>query len=404
MKHETNEKFLIWFIRWNVFVNILIQIMDVFRAADIFNTAYIGNILHALTVVIIVIWFLGHYNQHNCKLDILDALLLIIPVLACFYGALWNGIGRTWISDIFNSLGFWVVLFCYKNNAVSVEKDTWYEIANIEMIGVLFSLLIYALFPVLGYPIFTVGKTSNFMLLPLAIYLSYRDLRWVLCFLVILICNKRGVILAGLVLIVIYFFLSNAITLKKKIFVFVMAMIFTIGLLWFTLSPEHIAYMPEFTRDFLYRFMNINPFSPYRNFSSDGRIDEVISSWKSIQENPLRVIMGNGNGFCYEYFFEGEVFEEARHNVHFAPVSLLTRYGIIYTLVYYLYVFRCILFGIKNFSKIDNSEDIQIITLYVIGTLFDSFTVFLLYTDYHCILCLGMLARMAFKRKKVTCN
>lgn len=398
---KERERFEIYFIKIVVGVNIFGQIISVFRAAAIYNTSYISNILRAVLLVVFGIWFITNVRFQHLAMDIWDAVFLGIPLMATVYGICYGGFGSYVLSDLFNAVGFWLIFYCYKKRVIVIDRQLWNWIANAEVIGVLISFVIYKVFPLLGYPIYSVGKSSNFLLLPLAIYLANGDVRWILVSLMVIYSGKRGVILAAGCMLVYYFLFSKEIKRTIKCVGVGMVLMLGIMVVWFTYSPERIASAPEALRGVLARTMKINPMSPYKDYYSDGRLDEVVSAWESIKENPLRLVTGNGNGFTYEYWHNGKIFQEARHNVHISPINFLTKYGIIYTVFFYGNILLVLWRGTKAFLYREEDRGILIMTLYIWGTFVDSFTVCILHMDYQYIIFLGILNGILLKQKEI---
>lgn len=396
---QENRLFEITFIKVIVGFNVCMQVLGVLRAATIFNTVYIANALRLLFVSVFGIWFLFQYKKRKKEMDIWDWIFLFIPLFATTWGIYFCGLSRYTFSDLFNALGFWMIFYTYKNQENIWDKKLLIWIANVEVIGVIISYVLYAIFPLFGFSIFSVSKVSNFLLLPLAIYLAYGSKCSVLVLGLILYGGKRGVMLAAICMLFFFFLASPKI--ERKIKVVAIGVVVLVGgvLCWLTYSPENFQFLGYEGRRVLNRIMLINPLSPYRDYFSDGRLDEVISALQSMRDNPLKVIIGNGSGFTYDYYFHGELFSAAHHNVHVSPVDLLTKYGVIYAIAMYANAMLVLGKGTKALYLKYNKE-IFVMLLYVCGTLVDSLTTCLIFLDYQYIIILGTLNGVLITKQK----
>lgn len=392
------ENFEINFIKIIVGLNVFLQVVSVLRASALFNTAYVSNFFRLLIISIFGIWFIFKTKIKKNDLDIWDGIFLFIPLGATIWGIYFCGLSRYTFSDLFNAVAFWMIFYTYKKRGIVFEQKLWIWIADIEMIGIIISFILYSIFPMIGFPIYSTGKVSNFLLLPLAIYLIYGNKRGVITLILILCGGKRGVMLAALCMLLVFFLISPKINKKIKIGAVVGIVIIGGGVCWLTYSPERFAFVGPENRSIFERIMLINPFSTYRDYYRDGRMDEVISALKSIQDNPFKIFIGNGNGFTYEYYFKGELKSLTQHNVHISPVDLITKYGIIYAVVMYANALAVFVKGTKKiYVKYD--KEVFIMMLYICGTLVDSLTACLFFADYQYIIILGALNGVLLKKQ-----
>src|SRR5690606_5750273 len=87
-------------------------------------------------------------------------------------------------------------------------------------------------------------------------------------------------------------------------------------------------------------------------------------------------LLGGGAGFTYDMYYMGE-FRPNMHNTHFSPVSLVIRYGVPLTLLFYILI-------LISFSRLYNqllyfqqeNKMARMMYYYCIGAFVFSFTAF----------------------------
>lgn len=383
---------------------ILMQILSPLRASAIFNTSYLSNVLRLIINLIFIIMVFLQSKKKIFSLNSFDLIYLIIPVLALFYGAVYNGISRDWASDFFNAFSFYIIILYFKAHRDFFDKDLLFKMSRILLWGTVVSFFIYQLFILSGIRILSVGRLSQFILFPLSVYLIYGDKRWIFIYILILIGQKRGVILSAFLLSLFYYAIVKRLSFKG-LFAIIMATSVIVTLLFITSSPILIHELPTNMQSVLFRFMRVNPFYEDVDYYSDARVREITGAIAVFKEHPLRVFFGNGNGYTYELYSGSVLVTSDRHNVHFTPVTLLTRYGIFYTLAFYLNIIWAIKRGIKYANKGGKQRPLYLVlTLYMFSFFVDSFTAFLPYVDYLAMICFGVLGSNLQSYGKLSVN
>lgn len=401
MIHIKDDKFSYRFmLRLICFYYVFTQIISVLRATSIYNTSYIANVLRAGISGLFIILFLLNVNYKRYKFGLEDIIYFGIPVLAIPYGLLHNQFGRDFLSDFFTAISFAVIFNYYKHMPPEIKGFNLSYLAHFELWGTFVSLVIYKLFPLFGIPIRSVGNVSNFLLFPLAYFLAYGNKLWILSVALIFLGGKRGVMLSAIALIC-FFYITDKRDKLKTAFVIISAVSMVALLLFFTSTPERISALPSSFQRVGSRFMKVNPFSEYRDWYSDGRLDEILGAIRQFDGSSLNLLFGKGNGFVYTVYHNGLVRFSNRHNVHFTPVAFLTRYGLIYTLVFYRGLISCLVFGIKYLKKNKEHRFVMCLLLYLFGTFVDQFTAFLPYADYQFMMCFGFLRGLFHSGRRV---
>lgn len=105
------------------------------------------------------------------------------------------------------------------------------------------------------------------------------------------------------------------------------------------------------------------------------RFAEVNSSFKEMNKNVfLNYLLGRGVGATYKLESDFKITDtrisnklDTTHHIHFTPVNLFFKYGIIA-----MFLMMYFLFNLRNYFK-DKREEIFIFTLFILVTLVDSF-------------------------------
>lgn len=122
-------------------------------------------------------------------------------------------------------------------------------------------------------------------------------------------------------------------------------------------------------------------------YISGGRMDELIDGL-SYDLTPMNILLGKSLGYSYESL----AFEEINHrNFHFTPASLLVHYGAIFTIVFFLYVAQ-IIFDKKTVLFAQKFNNIYVIRMYLIGSLFFFLTEYGVFGYINFCIGLGLLA------------
>lgn len=376
-------------IRMVAFYVVTSQLLTVFRAAALYNTDYISNVLRLFISTVLIFKFF--FDYFNCRAT--ELIFVSLPVVGLVVGVLNEQIGRDYFSDFFNAMAFAVVIIHYRKNPQCITKSDLEYLAKWELIGTAISFLTYKVFPLFGYPITSVGIVSNYLLFPLAFFLSYKSKWWIVAAIMIAFGGKRGVMISAIALMCYYFIFDKKGSIRGIVAVVFAASLLSAGL-YFTESPQNVELLPKSLQGVAYRFMKINPLSDKFDLHSDGRLDEVEGALNSFNITPVNLILGKGNGFVYDHYHDGVLRFQNRHNVHFTPISFLTRYGIIYMLCFYANYLWILYKATKQMYRKRDHKYMMCITLFLVGSFVDQFTVFLPYSDYQFMICFGIMNGM----------
>ncbi len=186
--------------------------------------------------------------------------------------------------------------------------------------------------------------TDPLILIPLIWFLITKKNKLLLyTIFLILIGGKTGILLSALVVYLIYKIFSLKINILKT-FLYILFSLFLFITFLYGISNLEITSNNIFTSIFM-KFQSYNPFNIFLNGEFDlnklsnfggGRVQEIIYSIKTIiEQNEFFILTGKGLG--YEYYIPK--YDMTIHNVHFTPVSLITKFGIIITLfIYFIFI------------------------------------------------------------------
>jgi hypothetical protein len=126
-------------------------------------------------------------------------------------------------------------------------------------------------------------------------------------------------------------------------------------------------------------------------------MDELIDGL-SYDFTPVNILFGNSLGYAYDSL----AFEENNHrNFHFTPASLFVHYGAIFTIAFFLYIFK-IIFNNKIILLSEKFDNVYVIRMYLIGSLFFFLTEYGVFGYINFCIGLGLLAGVkSFARQSI---
>lgn len=132
-------------------------------------------------------------------------------------------------------------------------------------------------------------------------------------------------------------------------------------------------------------------------YITGGRMDELIDGL-SYDFTPFNILFGKSLGYTYDSL----AFENANHkNFHFTPASLFTEYGLLFTVLFALYIFR-IIFNDAARSTAMIYTNVYAIRMYLIGSLFFFLTEYGVFGYINFCIGLGLLAGVkSFTRQAI---
>lgn len=225
------------------------------------------------------------------------------------------------------------------------------------------------------HPFFIIGMIKN----SVPILLS--------SFFVVLLSGKRALLLSSLIIFIIY----QIVIKKKGKLIFKFALIVVFGSILFSflgLKMEGISALEKYKwtiETIQENKENITLDSEILNVITAGRLEEVNGATKTM--NTLDYFVGKGVGFTYTYTSEALDFENNEYsNLHFTPLSIISKYGIIFFIILFIYI-TGILHGFKKFGNLS-----IFFGLYVLASLIDMLFAYTIFVDPLIPLALGYLS------------
>lgn len=354
----------------------------------------IANRFRLILGLLIIMFFI--FNIKNIKFNLLSIFLMVYPILTVPIGVYFNGFSTIILADTFNALVF-ASLFITTINLNAVIRKIEPTIKRVAMgyflVLLISVLLVYLVFPILNIQLTTVGFVPINFIIPLNTFLISNSPLLIIALLLLLLGRKRGVMITVIIIVSIYTLTTKSMKKPMKVFLTTLTILFIALFSYIIFDDQSYKKFPEEIQPVVYKFSQLSLVSNNSAFDRENenpRVVEVESALMKLNENPFMYLTGAGPGYTYEYS-TSRVYEKERHNIHISPITLITRYGLLYTIILYgaiLYVL------VKNFSKkvlISSKFLDKFFYLYLLGALINSFTAFTIYSDYWFIISFGYL-------------
>jgi hypothetical protein len=207
-----------------------------------------------------------------------------------------------------------------------------------------------------------------------------------LSFLLIIASGKRALLLSS---VLIFFLFQVYIKKNGKIFLYSFLFIIILGFFisFLNLDDENGSALEKYKYTYDLIVDNIDKIqvdSDVFNRITAGRASEVVGVLDVM--NSSDYLLGRGIGFTYTYYSQTENEDITGYaNLHFTPLSLISKYGLIFTLILYAFIFK----SLHRFNS--NSKYILFFTLFVIGSLIDMLFAYSIFVDPLIPLSIGYL-------------
>lgn len=319
------------------------------------------------------------------KIEILLIFLLFFSVIIGFVNTL--SFTRRHISDLTNPLFFILKIVIFrvyifesipflKKFIPLLAKQLFYVgFASILLFYILsFYKFMYAGITPIIHPFFIDGMTKGNVLSQVA------------SILIILLSGKRALLISSSIIFILYHVLIRK---KGRVILYIFAAFFSLSFLisYLGLSGDGISAFEKYKWTYELYMDNkddLNYDSEILNTLTAGRLAEIQGATKLM--SPCDYIIGKGIGFTYTFFSQSineDMTEYA--NLHFSPLSLITKYGFIFYFVFMFYIF-------SSLSKFSTNGYLSILFgLYVIATLIDMLFAFTIFVDPLIPISLGFL-------------
>lgn len=143
---------------------------------------------------------------------------------------------------------------------------------------------------------------------------------------------------------------------------------------------------------------SVNELDYIDRFLLGGRLAEVFGSMVVYKNNLFLLFTGPGVGYAYDLYRDSDLEQVNRHGVHFSPISLLTIYGALYTVVFYSYLSYVFVISLKAMKQ--NEAKFQVLAaMFFVANLINSFTVFSIFSVLLFPLCIGLVLNKTLTNK-----
>nr|WP_278986422.1 hypothetical protein [Plesiomonas shigelloides] len=322
---------------------------------------------------------------HRLKFERIEVfmviLLFLLLIKAVFFDCSYKPVNI--LLDFVKPLFFIAVVCIYRNftdfNDISNSKSINFTLNSLLIITI--SMIVVSMgiskFYIPMYPAYTMIE-STFA------FNAGSPVKNIIYSVWLFIGGKRGVFLAFVFVFALYMFVN--ISLPKKITL--LLVLSFIGSVLFIFLGKYIATA----------FFKVDSFSAIQRmdmvelvtFLGGGRISEITSSLSYIDTLP-RFLFGAGLGFEYIVKDFGMESGELHRNVHFSPVSMLTIYGSLFSCLFYIYIFKYVVFSMRVISDKNTSRIAYSIVFFFLSSVVFSFTEYVFFSYSNVPISMGIV-------------
>jgi hypothetical protein len=271
-------------------------------------------------------------------------IVVIMSLFTLIIGMFNFEFSRRFITDFTNPVFFFAKIYIFKEYWSRNDLSSYIKYyTRIAFIGS------FLMLPLVYY-MFTSSESTRLSIfppleLPFSHYLINRNFIFlILSFLVMILYGKRAILVGSFMTFILYIVFIN----RKNFLKYVLLSMVLIVLLTQVLS----FYSDNFAvKRLMYTFelFNSDEFDKVDKISA-GRTDEIETIVKLME--PIDYVIGKGAGFKYYMINKGEIEEAA--NAHFSPLGFLSKYGVFFTILIYVFLIRIMFF--KNAKHLNNKN------------------------------------------------
>lgn len=323
------------------------SIFGVFHLLYLDNISRLGQYVVVLVSAIIII---SLKNVLYRKIDIyFITIFLVLLSFSCWIGLYFeNDVNRVVIDFI--SIFLPILIFIkIKNSDTQFDSYFLEKFINIVLaVSIIQACLMFILKTIVDIPFNLTFSSPLYSLLLLLFYVKKNYIKLIIVIIVIIVGGKRSPLLMAGISFAFYhiFYYFNYLTKERVIklfslFIFLVFLIFMIML--------NLDYLVNINSK-LAKLENLNIFSNNFDFYkfSTGRLEEVTNAYKTIiEKGDFAILTGGGLGFNFIHYLPQFNFEEVRNNLHISLFSIMFKYGLLFFLLFYFFLF----FNIGNLYK-----------------------------------------------------
>jgi len=315
-------------------------------------------------------------NYKDIAVRRLEVYLLVSILLSLFIGIGYSeSFSRRHFSDFFNPFLFILKVAVLRSLIPKTRMDYMHLFGKLSsqlfLSGVISIFLFYFLSSYRNMYIGLTPTTHPFFILSL---LKGNTIGQILSLILIVFSGKRALLISSMI---IYLICQIIILRKIKVIIKLATVILFLTGLFEVFNVISFSAFEKYkwTYDlFIENKDNLSIDNEFVDIITAGRKSEFEGAIKSFK--PVDYIFGKGVGFTYSYFSmsENETYE-GYGNLHFTPLSLITKYGSIFYvgLVFYMFIYLS-KFNLKN-------KFLLAWSLYIVASFVDMFFAFTIFVD-----------------------
>ncbi|EKP0298378.1 hypothetical protein ACK33V_04650 [Aeromonas veronii] len=296
------------------------------------------------------------YKLENVLLDFLKPTFFIVTV--CVFRNLFN------ISTL------------YSNNFIKLVPKL---VMLVTILMIVISIAINKLYMPI-YPAYTIVEST-------LAFNAFNPIQNIIFSIWLFLGGKRGVFLAFFCMAIIYLILVSDPRKRGLVLLLLLFLMVTLSI--------------SFFEDIITIFFKVNSISDFEamNFEEifvqlgGGRVSEITSSLSYINSIE-KLIFGCGLGF--EYIVQDFADESGmlHRNVHFSPVSIVTIYGALFAILFYIYIIKYFIMAFKVMLINGHANIIYSVSFFFLCSVFFSFTEYVFFSYSNIPVAMGVIGTL----------
>lgn len=394
------RNFSVTIIKWYLWLSVILSLLGFLRMFEIYNTAKFVRILLPLIMIPVGLWvvfFLGNRFRMNG----LIRLMCFMTLYGLLIGLIRQNNSYYYIISDTATISFAMsIYFVYLQRSINIEKMRSFLSVICPVIfwvSVFITLVCYVMIFLFHVSLYT-SFGDVLMLLPLSWFLAMKRYRWAFFALIaVFLGGKMGCILASIAILSLHLMVTKRMSLEKMFILCILVALVGSGVFYSMRNYQ----IPGGENPVSIVLAKAQFYNPYRSENKienygGGRASEVIYSLRKLRILPGGYLFGAGHGFVYDIVYRGFTFRDV-HNCHFTPVSLVCKYGFVFTALFYLFLgiyFVRIYKVARYFGK-----DVLFLTMFYfcVGNLIVSFTAYSIFVVILFWFFFGILSHKAEK-------
>lgn len=327
----------------------------------------------SIAFLISILLLVGKSKRSFLNLKIIDEdflwfqVLFYPPVLSIFISQL-NGF------DLFISIkssvaiiAVLLIFYTYKNNLFNYEGLSKYLLKW----SILYFWNFMIVYLILYYLENLVGINFNFTFggpltaLSFILLCGFRRYKYATVMaLMIFLSGKRNVYFLSYVPFLLYYVINKRDILIKKIPLMILGCL-SVGILLYILIVKFE--VPLLSQNVIDKIAALNVFADEVDYNRLGsnRFEEITFALEEFERGGYSYLFGAGSGFVYLARFIGG--DETLSNLHFTPITLLVKFGILFAIAFYLFLIK---YAVRAYKNNNTCETVKLLQFYLIVYIF----------------------------------